>query len=176
MLGVGRRRCDPGVFWRDTAVAPSLNEVAARFRLDGRELEVDAARDQDPIGSQEAALRIGQETQDVIVEAEVTDVVAQDDVGLAGQLEIVGVGLEEARAVAEARLGRGAACHLDDRTFVDEQHLARSGPQRHQAEEPAAAAEVEGHMVRPDEAVDGGLIAAQLHAVSQVAIVFAQGI
>ncbi len=73
--------------------------------------------------------------------------VADDDIGALGQRQFEGIGREELGSVGETGLTTALAGNLDDWAFLDEQDLPRPGAQRHEAQQAAAAAEVEDDML-----------------------------
>ena len=81
VLRIRGRRTDPGEVVRHGAILPARHEFAAAFALDRREREVDCGGYQDAAGLQETLPRIGEHGKNAVVEAEVADVIANDNVG-----------------------------------------------------------------------------------------------
>ena len=77
--------------------------------------------------------------------------------------------MEEFCPVYEARLCYGPSRNLDNRAFLYEIDFARAGAQRHETQQPAAAAEVEYYMFRAHQPVDSCRVLRKLHAIGQIA-------
>ena len=95
-------------------------------------------------------------------------VIADDDVGGLGQLELEGIGAKEFGLVGKPGVRDRLASGFEDVAFLDEENLACAGLQGHEPEQPGTAAEIQYDLAGLNRLLKGFAVALDLDAVGQV--------
>ena len=113
-LGIGYRFGHPAVVIRNTTVLPALHETAAIDGFNRCERQADLPRHKGAARLKESFLGIGEQLENVVIDAEIAYVVANHYVGFLSQVQFIGSFLEELGSIGKASVFDGASRHLDD--------------------------------------------------------------
>ena len=105
-LAVGGWCGDPGEILGYAAIAPTLDTFAAACRLDRGEQKVDLGRHNNAAFFEETLLCIGEQGEDAVVEAEVADVITENDIDAFGQIELIGIRWKNSTTARRSRFRR----------------------------------------------------------------------
>ncbi len=132
------------------SLAQKARSVAKHRRLDGREIHRDAPGDDTAARLEQARPDVGNGLDEAGFEPELSDLVADENVGAFREVGVGGVREDELHAILEPVGTRQVARQPDDGSGLDAVDARGAGSAGEQAENAGAGGQVNDHVAGPD--------------------------